>query len=255
MSVINRLEGLLLSSDAQMLRTMKKVLDQFAIETEVCTDLASALAAVNGRRLDAVILDWSDAENACETSSAVRRSQLNHTVTIFALVTGKSELEAATRTGATFMIQKPVAAEQLTRGFRAAYSAILLRRRSAARVPVQIATDATVTGLDRIKVKITDLSVGGLALQSEPALRIGAEVSLGFPLPGTMSLVHAIGKVVNTDGKSTSGVCFTFIPPTQHNILQSWLTTQFTRWASQELVEVKGTNPGGVLRDKLLGRM
>ena len=246
MGMMGRLDGLLLSTDAQLLSTMKHVLDRFAIATEVCTDLPSALAAVNGRRLDVLILDWSEARNASETSSAVRRSRLNHKATVLALVNENSEVEAACRAGATFLIHKPASVLQLTRCFRAAYSAILLRRRSAARFPVQIAGDAAVTGVGKINVDITDLSIGGLAVQCDNTLQIGAQVSIGFRLPVTMELIHIVGKVVNTDGKHSSGVCFTFVPQYEHSLLQRWLAMQFATWTSPEPLERAGPPVEGV---------
>ena len=54
-----RLDGLLFSSDGQVLRVMNQILDNFAIRTEVCTEVDLALDAVTHRRLDTVIVDWS----------------------------------------------------------------------------------------------------------------------------------------------------------------------------------------------------
>ena len=58
-----RLDGLLFSTDAQVLRVMNQVLDSFAIQTEVCTEVGYALEAVTHRRLDTVIVDWNAANN------------------------------------------------------------------------------------------------------------------------------------------------------------------------------------------------
>jgi hypothetical protein len=86
---------------------------------------------------------------------------------------------------------------------------MLLQRRCAARYPVQLPVVASATGAGRIEATITDLSVGGMALESEQTLQPGAQVSLGFRLPGTTDMIHISGKVVNTDGKRRAGLFFT----------------------------------------------
>ena len=58
-----RLDGLLLSSDAQVLAVMNPILDTFALKTEVCGELDSTLDAVTHRRLDTVIVDWDGVHN------------------------------------------------------------------------------------------------------------------------------------------------------------------------------------------------
>jgi DNA-binding response OmpR family regulator len=53
-----QLDGLLFTSDTQVLSVMNQILASFAIKTEVCRELDPALDAVTHRRLDAVIVDW-----------------------------------------------------------------------------------------------------------------------------------------------------------------------------------------------------
>ena len=52
------LDGLLFTHDTQVVSVMNQILETFAIQTEVCQELDSALDAVTHRRLDAVIVDW-----------------------------------------------------------------------------------------------------------------------------------------------------------------------------------------------------
>jgi CheY-like chemotaxis protein len=232
MSTKVRLEGLLLTADAQLLCVMNQVLDNLAIETEVCTDSASAMAAVNERKLDTVILDWTDPEKARETLMAVRKSGPNRKSTVVAMVNGAPDMQAAARMGANFMVPKPSNFEQLTRCFHAAYAAMLLQRRCAARYPVDIQVVANVAGTCNTEAMITDLSVGGLALKSEQALQVGAQVSFGFILPATTDLLHIAGTVVNTDGKHRTGLCFTYVPEKELSVLEKWLAAQFAKCAT-----------------------
>src|SRR5271163_3643437 len=86
-----RLDGLLFSSDAQVLRVMNRILNSFAIQTEVCTEVGSALAAVTHRRLDAVIVDWNSANDPTRVVRSARKSSPNSNSTIVAMVDAGSE--------------------------------------------------------------------------------------------------------------------------------------------------------------------
>lgn len=231
MSATVQLEGLLLTADAQVLCTMNQVLDNFGIQTEVFTEAGSALEAVSERKLDTVILDWDALRDSDQVLTSLRKSGPNSRSTVVAIVDGTPDMQAAARMGANFMIYKPTTYKQLTHCFRAVYGTMLLQRRRAVRFPVDIPVVATVTGGGQVEAKVTDLSVGGLALQSAQALQVGWNVSLGFRLPGTTDLIHVTGKVVNTDGKHRAGLCFTFIPAKELAILEKWLDLQLTTWA------------------------
>src|ERR1700733_16020309 len=101
-----RLDGLLFSSDTQVLGVMNQILESFAINTEVCGELNSALDAVSHRRLDAVIVDWDGVSDPTRIVRATRKSSPNSNSTIVALVSGQSETHALL-VGANFMIHKP----------------------------------------------------------------------------------------------------------------------------------------------------
>src|SRR5271163_1506051 len=89
-----RLDGLLFSSDTQILGVMNHILDSFAIKTEVCGELDSALDAVTHRRLDTVIVDWDGGFDPSRIVRATRKSSPNSNSTIVAMVNGNSETHA-----------------------------------------------------------------------------------------------------------------------------------------------------------------
>src|SRR5271169_5175579 len=201
-----QLDGLLLTSDTQVLCVMNQILESFAIETEVCSELDSALDAVTHRRLDTVIVDWDGAFDPTSIVRATRRSSPNSNSTIVAMVSGQSETHALL-VGANFMIHKPANIDHARRCMRAAYGTMLQNRRRAARVPVDIAVVARVAEVGEIRARIGDLSIGGLALQCGQALPVNGEVLTQFTLPG-MGVIHATGRVVNADSTGRAGVRF-----------------------------------------------
>lgn len=226
---VMRLEGVLLTTDAQVLCIMNQVLDNFEIETEVCTEAGSALDAVSHRKLDALIVDWNGGDEPANVLTAMRKSDENARSTALAMVNGVPEMQAATRAGANFIINKPINFEQATRCLRAAYGTMLQQRRRAARYPVDIQTSANIVGQGNVGGKITDLSVGGLAFECKIPLYIEEQLSFEFRLPGTPTVIHVTGKVVNTDRKSRSGICFTSVPANELILLKQWLANRLAR--------------------------
>src|ERR1700721_3956602 len=155
-----QLDGLLFTSDAQVLCVMKQILESFAIKTEVCREVKPALDAVPPRRVDAVIVDWDGVSDPTRIVRATRKSSPNSNSTIVALVSGQSETHALL-VGANFMIHKPAHVDHANRCMRAAYGTMLQNRRRAARVPVDIAVVARVADVGEIRARISDLSIGG----------------------------------------------------------------------------------------------
>lgn len=235
-----RLDGLLCSTDEQVLRVMGPALDTFAIETQICAELNSAVAELNHRRLDAVIVDWNGGCNPIGVLRATRNSSWNHKSTILAMVNSDAEMQAALRAGANFLIHKPPELEYVSRCLRAAYGTMLQERRRVARCPVDIPVLARFSEHGKIEAKINDISTGGLALQCTQPVEVGWQVSLSFALPSTSLLIHAAGKVVNADQKGRAGVCFSFIPQSELKLLDSWLTLQLARLQDGEIPVCNG---------------
>jgi CheY-like chemotaxis protein len=229
-----RLDGLLFSNDAQVLRVMNHILDSFAIETEVCTEIGPALDAVTHRRLDTVIVDWNASNDPTRVVRSARKSSPNSNSTIVAMVDAGSETHALL-VGANFMIYKPVDLDHASRCMRAAYGTMLQERRRAARVSVDIPLTARVSELGILEARVSDLSVGGLALQCGQPLPINCEVSLECSLPGTNGVVHVTGRVVNRNATGRAGIRFSFVPEKDLSLLESWLATELAKLESAEM--------------------
>jgi hypothetical protein len=159
-----------------------------------------------------------------------------------AMVNDDSEMHAALRAGANFLIRKPSDINSVARCLRAAYGTMLQQRRRAARYPVDIPVLARFSELGKIEARISDISGGGLALQCKQAVDVDLQVSLSFMLPTSNILIHATGRVVNADRKGRAGVCFSFVPQDELRLLESWLTIHLARLEEVEL-PTSGTEP------------
>jgi response regulator RpfG family c-di-GMP phosphodiesterase len=229
-----QLDGLLFTNDTQVLSVMNQILKNFSIQTEVCSELDSALDAVKHRRLDAVIVDWDGAFDPIRVVRATRKSSPNSTSTIVAMVNDQSETHALL-VGANFMIHKPTNVDHAKRCMRAAYGTMLQNRRRAARVPIDIPVVARVAGVGEVRARISDLSVGGLALQCGQPLQPTQEVLTQFSLPGHVDVIHATGKIVNANSTGRAGVRFSFVRDEDRNLLEGWLAVELRKLEKVEM--------------------
>lgn len=229
-----RLDGLLFSHDAQVVGVMNQVLGDFAIETQVCNEFGSAVDAVTHRRLDAIIVDWEGTTDPTRIVRSARKSSPNCNSTIVALVNSGSETHALL-VGANFMIHKPADAGQAGRCMRAAYGTMLQNRRRAARVPVDIPVNARISGIGMVKARISDLSIGGVALQCEQPLQVNSEVLTQFVLPDSDTLVQATGKVVNANNAGRAGLRFSYLSEEDLDALENWLAGELAKLEKAEM--------------------
>jgi response regulator RpfG family c-di-GMP phosphodiesterase len=238
-----QLDGLLLTSDAQVVSVMNQILKNFSIQTEVCNEPGRALDAVTHRRLDAVIVDWDGTFDPTSIVRATRKSSPNSNSTIVAMVNGHSETHALL-VGANFMIHKPTDVEHARRCMRAAYGTMLQNRRRAARVPVDITVVARVAEVGEIQARINDLSIGGLALQCGQSLPVNREVLTQFSLPGVSGVIHATGRIVNANDSGRAGVRFSFVPEEDRNLLGGWLAVELGKLEKAEMPTENAKNEG-----------
>ena len=229
-----RLDGLLFSGDPEVQRVMGQILNGFAIKTEVCSEVSSALEAVNHRRIDTVIVDWNAANDSTRVVRAARKSSPNSNSTIVAMVDAGSETHALL-VGANFMIYKPVDLSRASGCMRAAYGTMLQERLRTARVSVDIPVTARVSGLGLIEARISDLSVGGLALHCTQPMKKDGEISLVFELPEESAIVRVTGKVVNGDANGRTGIRFSFVPEDDLGRLENWLAAELAKLENAEM--------------------
>lgn len=55
-----------------------------------------------------------------------------------------------------------------------------------------------------------------------------------FSLPGA-GVIHAAGRIVNSDGKGRAGVRFSFVPEDDRNALETWLAVELAKLEKAEI--------------------
>jgi c-di-GMP-binding flagellar brake protein YcgR len=112
---------------------------------------------------------------------------------------------------------------------------MLQNRRRAARVPVDIPVTARVSELGLVSARISDLSIGGLALQCERPLQTNLEALANFTLPDSDRRIHVTGRVVNANASGRAGLRFSFIPEDDREALENWLANELAKLEKAEM--------------------
>ena len=133
------------------------------------------------------------------------------------------------------MILKPADLDHANRCMRAAYGTMLQNRRRTARVSVDLPVRARVVNKDVIEARISDISVGGIALQCKEPLELHQEVFAQFSFPGFPHAIQVVGKIVNSNASGRAGVHFTYVPETDLMLLENWLANELAKLEKAEM--------------------
>jgi hypothetical protein len=102
------------------------------------------------------------------------------------------------------------------------------------RCPLQVPTYISVGSRPELVATSANISEGGLAISSAPALQVGENVILGLTLPGAQTTAKVKAKVCWHDGAGRAGMEFTFVSNSFKEELTSWLAHRLTGPPPQE---------------------
>src|ERR1700741_3987887 len=130
------LQSLLVSKDDYLAEVLSRELANFAIAVERFSELEIALHRLGEQRFDCLIVDLDDADTALKLLQMATQPKPAALLRI-ALLTHESTVREVLKTGAKFILHKPVSSEQATATLRAATALLRRERRRSFRVPVQ----------------------------------------------------------------------------------------------------------------------
>src|SRR5205823_5076427 len=169
--------ALLLSRDDEVQSIVPVLLGGMRIETEIVSDVPTAVRLLSERKFEAIIVD-------CELSGAetvlkdIDSYPSNRTAVLFAVVP-EVDVRDGLPAGAKFIIVKPVVAEQARRMLYAA-SDLLIREyrryfRCSLEVPIYLAGESR-----QLRAKTTNISIGGVAIRTLEEIRPAEKFHLKF---------------------------------------------------------------------------
>lgn len=217
------LEALLLSRDDQVLKTMRRVLDEANIDVQVCSDAEAALQTLNRHKFDTFLVDCDDIPSAPMVLQQLRKGKSNKSCIAFALVSGRTTVREAFEMGANFVLDKPVSVERAMRSVKAAQGLIMRERRRYHRHLVKASGVILVDGATDLPVSIITISEGGVSIECARQLDAGGAARLRILLPGSKTYLDLKGEVIWSDTEGRAGIRFQVLPVETKRELDSWL--------------------------------
>jgi PilZ domain len=219
------LRALLVSSDPATTTQLTQSMDQFAIHTEVCTDLALAMRMLNLRKFDAIVLDLTLGGKAQEVLERIRFCPANETAVTFA-ITDRGHPNPGSHARPNFVIEKPLSAALVSRTLKAAFGLIVRECRRYFRAPLVVSADIDSNATEHLRCQTVNISEGGLAVIAPSPLTPGTQVKIGFVLPGQKIHFHVECEICWCDDKQRAGLQFLSLTTEQQEALQQWLSAR-----------------------------
>jgi CheY-like chemotaxis protein len=221
------LESLLLSRDPEVIRVLQPALEKLSIDVEVCRGVSSGQEILRTEKFDAIIVDCDDLKGALAVMEGLRKSASNKNSVIFAILNGSSTTtQQAFQMGANFVLQKPISALNAMRCFSAAVNFMMRERRRYFRHPVEMSATLSFGEGERVKVTLTNLSEGGMAIFFRGPFPKGSLSTASFELPGAATPLEPKVQVAWMDNSGHAGLRFIDVPQESRARLDDWLAEQ-----------------------------
>ena len=221
-----QLESLLLSQDEQVIKTLRRVLDDLGIVVEVYSGADLAAEHIQHRKFDAVIVDCDDVHGAKDVLRGVRTSPSNRSSTAFAIINGGTSVRDAFALGANLALEKPLSFDRARHSFRAAHGLMMMERRRYYRFPIEMPVTLKF-GEVEFSATASNLSEGGMAVYA--TARVPHSRMLGsarFTLPGGHTLIAINCTICWADEFGQAGLRFESPSYSAREQLQGWLRQQ-----------------------------
>jgi DNA-binding response OmpR family regulator len=219
------LQSLVFCSDEKIVRVLRRVLSDLEIAVERCSDADSAIRKLTRQRFEAVIVDCTDEHLASQVLKSARSAPCNKHAVAVAIVDGTTKLRSAFELGAHFVLYKPISSERAKASFRAVRAMMKRERRRNIRVAIEIpVTLAIKDGAGQQRAVTSDLSEGGIAIQSSQRPKKMGAMSVQFTLPGTSHVVKCMGEIAWENAGRQTGVRFVDMSPETRDRLKAWIS-------------------------------
>ncbi len=226
------INALILCDDTHFLKTLERVFAKLGVCSEQTADYASALTALELRKIDAVVVDWREIADLGQFLETVRQSKMNKECLIIGIASDLLDLRQAFSAGVQFLIHKPASVVQIARCLQAAHAAMIVKRRKQHREPVRIAATLHTRSVPLLSATIVNLSSQGAGLkldltENNNGNRLGAgdEIDVSFISPGSWRVVTVSGMVVWVNPQGDAGIRFEWTA--EKAKLEQWVAERF----------------------------
>jgi PilZ domain len=189
-------------------RAIARTLHDYGMQVHSAATALEAAQLFRSRRLDLVLFDsdlsWAGQLGFLEPSNPWRGVAMALTASKRGSLRGKR---------VHFVLPKPVSADLLARGLKAAYTNMAQQRVATYRhsVPARLVSGTlSHRGWQRTlhQVNVVNLSQTGLCLNAAEPLPHGASLAMSLVLPESPASLHATGSVIWSHSNGRTGVAF-----------------------------------------------
>ncbi len=219
------LETIIVSRDWQEVSVLECILGSLHMGARVEPDPERARSRFGKTKIDAVIVDRDLAGTERFVSSM--KSARNSCSVPLVLMSGSPKHHDLPLSGATFYFEKPISVENAVRTLSAARNMVLNGRLRYHREPVKLPVSVTLSGEQKMSVRLTNLSQGGIGISAARPFEARGPVSVTFDLPQIASSVEAKGEFAWVDGHGNAGIRFLDVPDQLQRNLQLWLEKRY----------------------------
>jgi DNA-binding response OmpR family regulator len=221
------LRSLLLSSDDDTVRILRRVLSDLEISVEHCRASDAAVRQLTRQRFEAIVVDCSDLEEARGVLRSAKASPANNRAVAIVLVSSAIGLRGGFDMGAHFVLHKPLTRERARSSFRAVRALMKRERRRQVRVAVQVPVECRGFGSAiAYRGKTLDLCEGGMAVQFTGRVVRDNSFRFSLELPGMETKLELEGELAWDGGRNESGIRFKNMNEEQQITLRHWLNNQ-----------------------------
>lgn len=215
------IQALIASSEDVLVRRFSAALSEIGVLSESVPHTGKALSSISSRHFEALILDC-DLEGGMDLVELIRQEPVSYRSVVFALVSSSSAARDATKSGANFVLNKPVNWEFVKRTLRAAQTMIIRERRKSVREKIRAAARITHRK-QQSEATIVDLSETGMAIQTEQSFETGNILEISFMLPGYSKEIRCAGRVARAQLTGQVGIEFQYLSDAAANAIRKWI--------------------------------
>jgi hypothetical protein len=228
---------MLVCQDAVTIDILLRFMGWAAMDVEVCSDAKSATPKLCCSKFEGVAIDFKEKIEAMDLLTKLHGMTSNRGAVVLAILDRGEDVQGAFRSGANFVLQRPIAPKTLIPTLKASYSLMLQERRRSCRfsvrVPVYISTNGSHSEFAATTV---NLSQRGMALATSVHLRVGENVRARLTIPGANQSTTVSGDVCWNGNNGMAGIQFTDVPSAANELLQSWLLGRLQKSASEQVL-------------------
>lgn len=219
------MKALIVGHDPEMISVFSHLFREKRIEAQKCLLESAALHQLSSAKFEAIVLDFDGVADCPNILAKLPRP--NERVLVIAVASSSGNKEAATRAGATFVIERPLIPAQIRDLLRLAYGRLLRDGQQYFRLAIELPVSIR-DGSGTVRQCTTlNSSQTGMAVRGSSSFIVGESVTLAFAIPNTDIVVSAEGKIIWDDKHGKTGISFECVNTLAQSRYYEWLHDHF----------------------------